>query len=118
MSIAAIRTVKIVFSGDITATDSYSTASNAASPGMVDNVRLSSGANTITVPVVTGVTVKSCTIVPPSTNSHLITLKGVSGDTGVPLHLTEPTSIGLDTTATTFVLNAAAQIDGVLLIWA
>lgn len=118
MSTSAIRTVKIVFSGDIDATDTFITASNAASPGMVDNVRLASGDNTITVPVVSGITVKSCTIVPPSSNTHLIKLKGVDGDTGVPLSLTETSSIGLDTTATTFVLNAAAQIDGVLLIWA
>jgi hypothetical protein len=47
----------------------------------------------------------------------LITLKGVTGDTGVPLHLTDYTMIAVDTSITSFCLTAAATITGVRLIW-
>jgi hypothetical protein len=65
---------------------------------------LNSGANTITVP--TGAT--AVVIQPPSGNTILVTFKGVTGDTGVPLHKTQPTVIALDSTATSFVLTAAS----------
>jgi hypothetical protein len=47
----------------------------------------------------------------------LITLKGISGDTGVELHLTDPCTISLNSTTNTFVLTAASQLAGVRLIW-
>ena len=116
MAVAASRSITIQFTGDITAANTFSAASNAASPGDIDIVTLSSGANTITPPS-GGSTPKAVTIIPPSGNTVLMTLKGVTGDTGVPLHKTDPTSIGLDTTLSTFVINAAAQITGVRLVW-
>lgn len=49
------------------------------------NVTLSSGANTITVP--TGAT--KVIIIPPAANTQTLTLKGVTGDTGIPLSPTD-----------------------------
>lgn len=117
MSITSSRTIQVQFSGDITEQVIQSALDNTVSPGMSVIQSLTLGANTITAPVVTGIVVTGLTIVPPAGNTSLITLKGVTGDTGVPLHLTDPTSISLDTTFTSLVLNAAAAIVGVRLIW-
>ena len=46
-----------------------------------------------------------------------ITLKGVSGDTGVALHLTDPSTIALASSVTSFVLTTGGAITGVRLIW-
>lgn len=114
MSVTSKRVIGISLSGDVNAPAlAYAAAVNVASPGEIDVLTLASGANTITVPA----GFAAVTIVPPAGNTNLITLKGVTGDTGVPLHLTDPSSIGLDSTESTFVLNAAAQIVGVRLIW-
>jgi hypothetical protein len=117
MSITSTRTVTVNFSGDNTLNAINSALSNAVSPGMSVLQSLALGANTITAPVVSGIVVTALTIIPPPGNTHLITLKGVTGDTGVPLHLTDPTSLSLDTTFTSLCLNAAAAIIGVRLIW-
>jgi hypothetical protein len=78
----------------------------------VTSQALSSGNNSITVP--TGAT--ALTIAPPSGNTVAITLKGVNGDTGIALHRTHPTSIGIYSTVTAIVLNAGSAVT-VKLIW-
>jgi|SRR5665213_2807474 len=117
MSVVSSRTVQIQFSGDVTSSLIQSALDNIASPGEYDVISLVLGANTITAPVVSGIVVTGLTIIPPAGNVNLITLKGVTGDTGIPLHLTDPTSIALDTTFVSLVLNAAAAINGVRLVW-
>jgi hypothetical protein len=84
-------------------TVSASATLSSAVGGTVDTV-LASGANTINVP--TGATY--AIIQPPTGNSIAVTLKGVTGDTGVKLHLTAPTCIAIDPTTATFVLTAAS----------
>lgn len=116
MSVSATRSISIVYTGDVAGTETINAATNAASPGSVEIKTLSSGANTITVPT-GGSTVTCCTILPPTGNTVLITLKGVSGDTGIPIHKTDPTSVAIDSTCSTFVLNAASGITGVRLYW-
>lgn len=72
---------------------------------------LSSGNNTVTVP--TGATV--CIItgpnatnpVPNPPSSATLTLKGVSGDTGVSISNKYPTMLVWDTAPSTFVINAS-----------
>lgn len=114
MATTATRSIQIAFTGDLSARVTFNAAANADSPGQIENKALSSGANTITPP--SGVTPKAVTLVPPSGNTVLITLKGVSGDTGVALHKTDPTTIALDSPSNTFVLNAASTVS-VRLIW-
>lgn len=116
MAVTGSRSTTIQFSGDVTAANTFSAANNAASPGQIDIVTLANGANTITPPA-GGSTPKAVTIIPPSGNVTLITLKGIAGDTGVALHKTDPTTIALDSPTATFVLNAGAQIVGVRLVW-
>lgn len=111
MAVSAQRSVLISLEGEVEYSQQFNSVENLDSPGSVDTVALSSGANTITPP--TGAT--GCTIVPLTTNSTLMTLKGVSGDTGIALALTSPTSLGLNGSST-FVINAAAAMT-VRLIW-
>ena len=116
MSVATVRKITITNTGDFTATNEYSAASNTLSPGQRDIVTLASGANTITPPT-GGSSPKGLTIIPPASNTIGITLKGVTGDTGISLHLTDPTSIGLGSTTNTLTLTAASTIAGCQLVW-
>lgn len=116
MATAAAWTATLTFSGDDPGTKTFAAASNATSPAYDQYVNLSTGANTFAVPAAAAPT--RLTIIPPSGNTVLITLKGVAGDTGVPIHKTDPTSVALDSTASSIVLNAAAPgVNGVRLIW-
>lgn len=117
MSVTSSRTVQIQYSGDVTTGIIQSALDNINSTGEMDIVTLALGANTITAPVVSGLIVTGLMIIPPAGNTNLIKIKGVTGDTGVPIHLTDPTSLALDTSFISLVLNAAAQIVGVRLIW-
>jgi len=116
MSTVSARTTVITFTGDVTASLTQSSGQNLASPGDIDYVNLASGANTITLPPTT-VTTVAVTIVPPAGNTVALTLKGVAGDSGVGLHLTDPSTVALAASVTSFVLNAASAVTGVRLIW-
>lgn len=117
MSNTSSRNVQIEFSGDVSTNIIQSALDNPVSPAALELVSLSSGNNTITAPVVSGIIVTGLTIIPPAGNVNLITLKGVNGDTGIPLNLVDPTTIALDSTFVSLVLNAADAIVGVRLIW-
>lgn len=110
MASSSTRTITIVYTGDVSGTETISAATNTNSPASVTLHALSSGANTITVP--TGGTVPTaCVIVPPSGSTVALTLKGISGDTGILIHKTDPTTIALDSSVTTFVINAASSVN-------
>jgi hypothetical protein len=113
MAVKSTRSVSVQFTGDFVGTEELDDAVNTSAPVQSTLTTLSSGANTITVP--TGAA--ACTIIPPSTNTNSITLKGVTGDTGVSLHLTDPTTVALGTSVTTFCLTAGATIADVRLLW-
>lgn len=118
MSITATRTVTVGFSGDIAyGPQPFSALDNLVSPGQTDLTSFVSGANTITAPVVSGVVVTGLTIIPPAGNTTAMTMKGVSGDSGFPIHKTDPTSIGIDTGFTSLIISAASTITGVRVIW-
>jgi hypothetical protein len=116
MAATSTRTITIALSGDVTATEILEAAENTVSPASVEIKTLASGANTITAPT-GGSTVRAVTIVPPAGNTASITFKGVTGDTGVALHLTDPSSIGLGAGVTAFCLTAGATITGIRLYW-
>lgn len=116
MAVSAQRVQTITYSGDVTGTESVSAATNAASPGSVTLHTLASGANTITAPT-GGSTPTAATILPPAGNTQTLTLKGVTGDTGVGLHLTDPTTIALAAATTTFCLTAGGTITGLRIYW-
>lgn len=116
MAVGSNRTQTIIYTGDVIGTETSTAAYNSASPGQVQIITLSVGANTITAPT-GGSTPTAVTIIPPTANTTLITLKGITGDTGIPLHKTDPTTIAVDTTLTTFVLTVGTQIVGARLFW-
>ena len=116
MATRATRITTIVFTGDVVGTETVGAAANANSAGSIEIKTLSSGFNTITIP--TGGTVPTAvTIIPPAANLTAITLKGITGDTGVPLHLTDPSSFSLPSSSTTFGITTGAAITGVRFIW-
>lgn len=112
MAVNSSRSIAIRNTGDVVSNQTFSAADNATAPGDIDLVALTTGANTITFP--TGY--KGATIIMPAGNTTLVTLKGVTGDTGVPLHKTDPSSIGLDSSGTSFCLTAAADMN-VRILW-
>ena len=95
MAVTATRTTTIVYTGDTVGTETISAASNTASPGSIEIKTLASGDNTITLPT-GGSTVVACTIVSPAGNTASIKVKGVTGDTGVRIHNTDPTTLSFD----------------------
>lgn len=88
-----------------------SISSADASP-IVQNVVLASGANTITPP--TSPAPSGCVIVLPSNNTAVVTLKGVTGDTGIAIGKTTTTVLNWDSTAVpaSFVLTSASAQTG------
>jgi len=93
------------------------TATSAVDQTLV--VSLVNGANTVTVP--SGAT--AAILAPPNATSPApnpsyggtLTLKGVTGDTGVAISNKWPTVIPFDSSTTTFVVNATAT--GTLEVW-
>lgn len=117
MSITSSRVETITFAGDIDVSLSFAAADNSSSPGSVSIYTLTTGANTITLPT-GGSTPKGATLVPPSGNTQTLTLKGVSGDTGITLHKTNPTTITFDATPpANFILTAGGTITGLRIVW-
>jgi hypothetical protein len=52
--------------------------------------------------------IRGVVIIPPTDNSGAITLKGVTGDTGIDLHKTKPTVLSLNSTTNLGLLCASA----------
>ena len=117
MSATSTRVITLGFAGDRVGNPSAAAAANTSSPAATAApITLAPGDNTITVP--TGGTVPTAvTIVKPAASTATLKLKGVGGDTGVKLHPTDPDSISLDPTQATIIINASAQVVGVVLVW-
>lgn len=115
MAVTATRTTTIVYSGDVVGTQTLSAASNIASPGAMTCEDLGSGFTAVAIP--TGFTPVSVTIVPPAGNTTSITLKGVTGDTGIRLHDTDPTTIAIHSSVASIGLTCGAGISNVRFYW-
>jgi len=100
-----------LFTGDFGLQSIASALENTNSPGAIVDYALSTGNNTITPPAQS----TGATLLFPTSNAVLVTLKGVNGDTGIVLHPTDPTRIGLNSTAA-FVLSAASSVS-IKIIW-
>lgn len=116
MAVTSNRAQTITYTGDVTGSEVVNAAQNAASPGSVTLHTLSSGANTVLLPT-GGSTVVSATILPPAGNTQTLILKGVTGDTGVGLHLTDPTTVAFAATVSSFCLTAGGTITGLRIYW-
>lgn len=116
MSVTSNRVTSVTFTGDLDLTVVENATANAASPGGIQSYNLASGNNTITLPA----TPVSATIIPPTDNTETITLKGISGDTGLKLSPTDPTVLAFDPNnlPASFLLVAGDTITGLRIIWA
>lgn len=117
MAVNAARTITINLTGDVIADKIFSATQNPLSPGSITIHELAAGANTIVVPLATGITVKGATIIPPSGNIIAITLKGITGDTGIVISLTDPTSLAFEAAPVSFILTAGGVISGLRIVW-
>lgn len=117
MAVTSKRTLTVEYYEDLIASFSFETVKNLDSPGSIGIYALTTGANTITLPA-DGV-VKGCIVVPPEDNAETITLKGVSGDTGIAMNPSEPFSLSFDTDTppTSFVLTVGGDITGLRILW-
>lgn len=116
MAASATRSITLTYQGDVSGTEAVSAAINLASPAQIQILTLAPGDNVIAVPG-GGSTPVACTIMKPSANANLLKLKGSAGDAGVALHKTDPDTISIDSSTTSFIINAAAQVVGVRLMW-
>lgn len=117
MSVTSSRTVQIQFNGDYTADLIYSALDNPTSIASINWIDLAVGNNAVTAPIITGFNVTGLTIIPPAGNTVVLELKGITTDSGLPLHVTDPTSLALDTSFLGLVLFVTVAVVGVKLIW-
>lgn len=106
MSVTSNRDINLQFTGDVEYQQSFSSETSVDASGQNQIIELTTGNNTITVPD----DAISATIVKPSDNEVVLKLKGVSGDTGILLSLTDPDSISLNGSVTSFVINVASAV--------
>lgn len=74
--------------------------------GSIQHVNLATGSNSISIPSGS----EGIIFVPPSTNTAALTLKGVTGDTGILLHATNPSIIAVSSSTTVCVVSAATIV--------
>lgn len=116
MAITSNRTTSLVFTEDQEGAHNIEAAANIASPGSITIHTLSSGFNQITVPTA-GTVPTAATIVPPFGNEQTLTLKGVTGDTGIALHITDPSTLALASSVTSFGITAGGTVTGLRIFW-
>jgi hypothetical protein len=117
MSTTAKRIIVISALGDVDFTDEFAAPENTSSPCSVQILDLASGFNTITVPVGGAFQVTGLTIIPSSLAAAVIlTLKGVTGDTGFRISSTAPTSLGISNPAT-IGITASGAVANMRFIW-
>lgn len=105
MSVTSERSITLGFTGDVEYEQTFAATNVNTGSGQNQLQSLASGNNTITVPSAA----VAVTIIPPVGNAVVLTLKGVNGDTGIVIHPSDPSSIGLSG-VTSFVLNAASIV--------
>ena len=118
MAVQSSRQSIIVFTGDVTGTEIAQAAVNQLSPGASQVIALVTGPNTITVPAVALVYVPTAvTIQPDPLNTSVLALKGVSADTGIPIHPTDQMTLSLASTTTSFVILVASGPVNIRFTW-
>ena len=116
MAVTGTISISGTISGDVGGGKTIGPFSIAPATPIVDttHVTLSSGANTITVPT----TANGVVIVPPTNNAQTLTLKGVTGDTGVAISKINPTLLPFDTSPpANFCLTAGGTVTNCEFQW-
>ena len=116
MAAAATITIQGQISGTATGTRAVGpiTLTSAAANGQVQQLVLAAGTNTITIPTVPAPS--GCIIALNPSNTSIVTLKGVAGDTGIALGKTTTTMLNWDATAVpaSFVLTSVSTQTGLI----
>lgn len=98
MSIQSQFNVQLIFTEDLLYSQQYSSLTSTTSPAQVITTTLVSGTTAIVIPA----GAQGFGIIPPVANTTaFLTLKGVTGDTGVPLGTSNPSVFGIKTTTAT-----------------
>lgn len=84
------------------------TTTNTNPPGAMPIFNLAAGDNTIQVPAGT----QTISFAMPSGNTNLVKWKVVAGDSGIPLLKNGSASVDVDSSLTSFILNAAGPVNG------
>lgn len=92
---------------------------NPTTPATLQTLSLTTGANTISASNCPAIAqAGGVVLIPPASNVVTMTLKGITGDTGIPLSLTAPTVWTFPTTPpTSFVLTTSSTIAGFRCLW-
>lgn len=92
---------------------------NPNTPANIQTLNLTTGANTISASNCPSIAqAGGVVLIPPNPNSVTITLKGVTGDTGVPLSTNAPTVWTFaNPPPTSFVLTTSSTIAGMRFLW-
>lgn len=102
--------------GGNTGSDTFATKSitNTSAAEYTQQINLASGFNSITVP--SGVT--GAYMLPPPANTQTLTLKGVTGDTGIAISPTAPCVIGFASSPpATIGITAGGTVNNFVIIW-
>ena len=113
MSTLSNAQLTLSFTGDAAFSLQVNATPNPTSPGSTQLTNMSTGFNIIAVPP--GSTRVS--IFKPAGNTVQMTLKGITGDTGLLLGLADFDSFSLPVGATTLGITCAAGINGVRFTW-
>jgi len=85
--------------------------SNPTSTDAVSVTSFSTGFTSVTIPT----NAIGVVIVPPAGNAQTLTLKGITGDTGITIHPVNPTLVNFATGTTTFGITVGGTV--VLELW-
>jgi hypothetical protein len=106
--------IQVSMSGDgFAAAPLFSQSSQNLAGSPPTSVALINGNTTVNVPAAA----QGFTIVPPPGSTVAKTLKGIAGDTGVPIHNTLPTSVALTPGALASFVIGANGAETVEVIW-
>lgn len=110
MSATARRKIIITFNGDVAGEQEYEAAEVSDSVAAIQTYTMAAATPTVFIcPASSDQDPKSATIIKPSDYAGTLTLKGLSGDTGILLSPTEPDTITMGDGQTSFVLLASAE---------
>ena len=112
MAVTSNVNLLLELSGDVVSKDIFSFAENAVSPGQIQVIDLASGSNTITVPTGGSSVPTGVILIPPAGNAVVLTLKGVTGDTGIAIGLTDPMVLSLAAGVANFDVTTASAVAG------
>ena len=110
MSVTSVVTIGVSFTGDKQYQQDFPTAPSSVATGNDFLQDMSTGNNTIPVPV----NAVGVLIIPPPANTVVLKLNGTSG---ILISLTDPMYLSLDKSGTDIVVNAASAVTGMRFIF-